>query len=119
MPDVGHSSRFTICGFRGAGRVTVAAGGGGPPLLLDALDVRADGGELLFDLFVPAIDVVDAVDAGGAAGDHAGQDQGGRGAEVAGHDACALHLLDALDDGGGAFLSDAGAHSVEFTDVEE
>src|SRR4051794_32268375 len=71
-------------------------------LFLDALNVRANRSELLLDLFIAAIDVVNAVNAGGSLGDQAREHQCRRGAQVAGHDAGALQFLDALDDGGGA-----------------
>ena len=73
----------------------------------------------MFDFFVTAIDVIDAIDPGGAARDQAGQHQGRRCAKVAGHHAGTLEFLHALDDGGRAFLADAGTHAIQFTDVEE
>ena len=46
----------------------------------DAFDLGADGAEFFFDVFVAAIDVVDAVDDGFAIGDEGGEDEGCRGA---------------------------------------
>src|SRR3972149_4818066 len=43
-------------------------------LFVHAADVGPDGGELFFDGLVTAVDVVGAVDVGGALGDQAGQD---------------------------------------------
>ena len=63
--------------------------------------------------------MVHAVEPGRAAGDEAGEHEGGRGAEVGAHHAGALEFLDALDDGGRALLADAGAHAVELADVQE
>lgn len=42
----------------------------------DPLDVRAEGLELLIDVLVAAIDVVEAVDLGGALGGEGGEDEG-------------------------------------------
>ena len=86
---------------------------------MEAFDVGAEGGEFLFDVFVAAVEVVDAADGGGAVGDESGDDEGGAGAQVAGHDGCAGEVFDALDDGAGAFFADICSHAVEFGDVHE
>lgn len=88
-------------------------------VFLDPFNVGTDGGQLLLDFFVAPIDVIDPIDFGGAASDQAGEYEGGAGSQVAGHYAGPLEFLDALDDGGGPFLTDSGAHAVEFADMEE
>jgi hypothetical protein len=50
------------------------------------LHVGAELDEFLVDVFVAAVDVVEAVDLGGAAGGEGGEHEGGGGAQVAGHD---------------------------------
>src|SRR5205085_1971497 len=86
-------------------------------LCLYALDVGAEAVELFVDQLVAAIDVVDAVDLGDAFAVEAGEDEGGAGAQVGGHDGSAAHALDALDDGGGAVEGDVGAHALHLGDV--
>ncbi len=90
-----------------------------PGLIFKAFDVGAAAGELVLEGFVAAVEVVDAVDDGLAAGGEAGDDEGDGGAEVGGHDRGAGEGVDAADDGGGAVDVDAGAHAVEFGDVHE
>ena len=88
-------------------------------LRLHPLDPRAEGVEFLVDELVAAVDVIDAVDLGDAFGVQAGEDEGGGGAQVAGHDGRAAHALDAFDDGGAAVERDVGAHALELGDVHE
>src|SRR5688572_4838410 len=98
---------------RSAGRLRRRA------LVLDPLDLSADGAQLLFDLLVTAVDVVDAIQPRRTTGDEAGEDECRRGAEVGAHHARALQFLHALDNRRRAFLADAGAHAVELADVQE
>src|SRR5665213_242461 len=88
-------------------------------LLPHTFDLGSDGHELLLDLLVAAIDVINAVDARRATCHQAGQDQGGRGAKIAGHHTGALKLLNALNYSSWPFLADMRAHAVQFADVEE
>lgn len=75
------------------------------------LDRCAQSGELLVKVFIPPVDVVDAVHRCCSFGDEAGEDEAGGGAEVAGHDGGAGEIFDALDDGAGAFFADLGPHA--------
>jgi len=67
-------------------------------ILLDALDVRAELLEGEFHPFVAAVEVIDTVDRGFSACGEAGEDEAGRGAEVAGHDRRADEFANAVDD---------------------
>ena len=53
---------------------------------MEALDVGADVLEFFYDLFVAAVDVVDAFDDGFALCDEGGQDQASAGTKIAGLD---------------------------------
>src|SRR5690349_7488666 len=83
----------------------------------DALDVGAAVAELFFQPFEPAIEVVDAVDGGFAAGGEAGDDERDRSAEVGGHDLRALELRDAFDRGDLAVDANVGTEARELGDV--
>ena len=48
----------------------------------DAFDAGADAAEFVFDAFVAAIDVIDAVDPGGVVGYQAGENERSAGAQV-------------------------------------
>ena len=85
----------------------------------DAADLCAEAGEFFVDVFVASVDVVEAVDFGFALCAEACEDEGGAGAEVAGHDWGTGEVGDAFDDGGGSFEGDLGSHAVEFRDVHE
>lgn len=85
----------------------------------DAADLGTEAGEFFVDVFVASVDVVEAVDFGFAFCAEACEDEGGAGAEVAGHDWGTGEVGDALDDGSGAFEGDLGSHAVEFRDVHE
>src|SRR5439155_15713680 len=85
----------------------------------DALDIRADGAQLLLDLLVAAIDVIDAVDARGAARDQASEHHRGAGAKIACHHRCAVKFFHALNDCGGSLFADSPAHAIQFADVQE
>src|SRR4030067_2903584 len=55
-------------------------------LPFQSLDGRSEALELVFDLLVAPVEVFHVVDYGLAPGDQAGQDEGGRGPQVGGHD---------------------------------
>ena len=81
----------------GSGRLIIVDWSG-----FDAFDFGAEFVEFFVDGFVAAVDVVDAVYLGDAVGLESGEDEGGGGAEVAGHDGSAAEEWNAGDDGGGA-----------------
>src|SRR5262245_16704130 len=62
-------------------------------------DLAAEGAELGFEALVPAIQVIDAGDLGGAARGESREDEGSRGSEVGGHDGRPLIRGDATHDG--------------------
>jgi len=80
--------------------------------LADSLDFRAEGEEFFVDVFVAAVDVVEAVDFGGSLGGEGGDDQCGRSAEVGGHDGGGGEALDAAHDGGAVVHGDVGVLAV-------
>src|SRR5258708_21027479 len=77
-----------------------------------------DGGKLFYDALVAAIDVVDAVDDGFAAGDQGGEDQAGAGAEVGGLHGGAGKLGGAADYGAAAVNGNVGTHADHFAGME-
>src|SRR6267142_132518 len=85
---------------------------------MDAGDVGAYALQLFYYAFVAAIDVVDAVDDGFAAGDQGGEDQAGAGAEVGGLHGGAGKLGGAADYGPAAIDGDVGAHADHFAGME-
>ena len=89
------------------------------PLTAYPLDFRADLAEFFLDVFVAAVEVVDAFDDGFAAGDQACHDEAGGGAQVGCHDDGAGEFFHAFDEGGVAFGGDVRAHAVEFGNVHE
>lgn len=80
----------------------------------DAADFGSEAGEFFVDVFVASINVVEAVDFGFAFSAEACEDEGGAGAEVAGHDGCCAELVDARDIDGGSFEGDFRAHAFQF-----
>src|SRR5437870_7575456 len=68
---------------------------------------------------ISAVDMIDAIDLGGAAGGEPGQDQSGGGPEVAGHDGSAAQRFAALDDGARTFDFNVSAQTGQFTDMHE
>src|ERR1041384_2082397 len=87
--------------------------------LIDPLDIGAQSNQALLDFFVAAVDVVDAHHGGGAFGDQAGDNQGCRGTQVAGHDGGTDQLFLPLNDDSGAFFVQAGSESGQLGDVQE
>src|SRR5712692_7110406 len=81
---------------------------------MDARDISADGAKFFYDALVAAVDVVDAVDESFAAGDQAGEDQAGAGAEVRGLHGGAGKLRRAADYGAAAVDGNVGAHAHHF-----
>ena len=75
--------------------------------------------QFFFDVFVAAVDVVDAVDDGLAVGDEGGEDERGGGAQVAGEDGGGAERSFAADDGAAAFDFDVCAHADQFLGVHE
>src|SRR5712671_7354025 len=85
---------------------------------MDARDIGADGAKFFHDALVAAVDVVDAVDGGFAAGDQGGEDQAGAGAEVRGLHGGAGKLRGAADYGAAAVDGNVGAHADHFAGME-
>src|SRR4030042_1629682 len=88
-------------------------------LLFKSLYRSTEAFELILDLLVAAIEVFHVVDDGLAPGDQTGQDEGGRGPQVGGHDLGAGERRFSLDDGLVAVDLDVGAQAEEFVDVGE
>ena len=86
-------------------------------LLFHALDVRAELAQFFVEMFVAAIDVIDAADLGHAIGLQARQDERGGGAQIARHDRRADQSIDALDHRGRAFDLHVRAHALQFRDM--
>src|SRR5579863_1708543 len=100
-------------------RVLLHGGGFLGEHFADAFDLRADSLELLFNIFVAAVDVVDAVDDGFAVGDQGGEDERSRGAEIAGQDGGGAEGSLAADDGAATFDFYVGSHADQFLSVHE
>src|SRR4030065_430556 len=88
-------------------------------LPFQSLDGSSEALELVFDLLVAPVEVFHVVDYGLAPGDQAGQDEGGRGPQVGGHDLGAGERRFSSDDGLVAVDLDIGAKAEEFVDVGE
>src|SRR6202023_2156941 len=74
--------------------------------------------ELLHDAFVAAIDVVDAVDDGFAAGHQPREDQAGAGAQVGSLHGAARELRGPADHGAAAVDGNVGPHANHFAGVQ-
>lgn len=85
----------------------------------ETLDGGAEGLKFAVDVFVAAVEVVDALDDGLSFSCEACEDEGSAGTEVGGHDWGAVEFFDAVDDGAGALDGDLSAHAFEFGDVHE
>src|SRR5712691_6465131 len=98
------------------------SGWGGSALgqdLADAADLGAYAFEFFFDIFVSAVDVVDAIDDGFAFRDQSGQDQGRGSAQIGSlHGGRAQRCFPAHD-GAAAFDLDIGPHAHQFQNVHE
>ncbi len=105
-------------------QLEVARGGErSPPLfyssrLADAFDTGADCAELFFDLFVAAVDVVDAVNPGCVVGDKRGEDEPRAGAQIGGSDGCSAQRCRPGDGRQIAIDYDVGAHAHHFAGVK-
>src|SRR6185312_17223483 len=84
-----------------------------------AANLRAYATQLLFDVLVAAIHVVDAVENRFAVGDHRGQNQRGRGAQVRAHDGRGGERRLAAHGCGASVELDIGAHADELLNVHE
>src|SRR5450755_4805664 len=87
------------------------------PALGDAMDARAERGELFLDPLVTAIEVIDAIDHRLAFRDQAGDDQAGGCAQIGRHDRGAGERTHALDDRRIAFDLDVRAEPLKFLHV--
>ncbi len=85
----------------------------------DAFDFGAAMAELVLEALKTAVEVVDAVDHGFAAGREAGDDQRDRGAQISRHHLRALEGGNTGDGGGLAFDADVGAEAGELGDMHE
>ena len=88
-------------------------------LFFFADDIGAEGGELLFDRLVSPVDMVDAPYPGFSFGDETGDDEGGAGAEVRGHDVGAGKILPAGNQSGILLHPDISAKTAQLGDVYE
>src|ERR1019366_1220997 len=77
-----------------------------------AVDLRAQATELVLDALVAAIDVVDAAHLRLVLGHEPGDDERCAGAEIRRHDARAVELVHALNDGGVPPEGDARPHAL-------
>src|SRR6202165_3401008 len=83
----------------------------------DAMDARAERGELFLDPLVTAIKVIDAIDHRLALRDQAGDDQARGCAQIGRHDRSAGERAHALYDRRIAFDLDVGAETLQFLHV--
>ena len=81
---------------------------------MDASDICAEGAEFFDDTFVAAVDVIDALDCGFAAGDQCGEHQTGAGAKVGSLDSRAAEFRGTVDNSTVAVYGDVGAHPLHF-----
>src|SRR5688572_9084553 len=84
-----------------------------------APDARAKAGELLFDPFVAAIEVVDTVDGGSAARDEAGKHQARGSAQIGCHHRRAVEMTDTFYHRGIALDLDVRAEALQLLHVHE
>src|SRR5438132_9319608 len=75
-----------------------------------ALDVRAEFAQFFIEMFVAAVDVIDATHLGNSVCFQSRKHQRGRGAQIARHHWSAKEMIDALDHRGRAFKIDMCAH---------
>ncbi len=85
----------------------------------DFLYLGPEAAESLLESFVAALQVMDLVDLGSSAGDQAGKDQAGAGAQIRGLDGRAAQAPNACDDCRWTFLSYVSSHSQEFLEMHE
>ena len=84
-----------------------------------ALDFGSELEELFVDHFVSTVNMVEAIDLGGAFCSESGKDEGGGGPEVGSHDRSGAELPNAVDDGRATIDADIGTHAGEFGAVHE
>ena len=88
-------------------------------LSMKAGDVSAQAGKFLDDVFVAAINMVNAIDDGLAGSEESGEDEAGAGAKIGSLDNGAGERRGAADDGAAAIDRDVRTHAHHFTGVEE
>ena len=85
----------------------------------NAFDFCSEEEELFVDHFVATIDVVEAVDLGGAFGGESSENKSGGGSEVGGHDASGTEFFDSLNDGAAIINFYVCSHATELGTVHE
>src|SRR5581483_9424572 len=86
-------------------------------LSLDALDLRAEVAQFFVEMFVTAVDVINATYFGHAFGFQTRQHQRRARAQIARHHWRAVKLIDAFDHRGRSFKIDIRAHAFQFRHV--